>query len=104
MSNFERGDASGRVEILNIETMLAGINALNCAHQLKQFVGTRFSTERRDYDVEHYARLLRETFAIRLVRAFAPADFEAVFADPGQMSLFTESVETIRTILSRERE
>ena len=30
----------------------------------------------RDYDVEHYARLLRETFAARLVRAFTPADYE----------------------------
>jgi DNA polymerase I len=55
---------------------------------------------RVDYDVEHYTRVLRETFAIRLVRAFAPADFEAVFADSEQMSLFTESVETVRTILT----
>ena len=58
--------------------------------------------DRRDYDADHYTRLLRETFAVRLARAFAPADFEAVFADPEQMSLFSEPVETIRTILVTE--
>ena len=30
---------------------------------------------RRDYDVDHYARVLRETFAARLARAFTPADY-----------------------------
>ena len=33
--------------------------------------------DRRDYDVDHYARLLRETFAARLARAFTPEDYEA---------------------------
>lgn len=56
--------------------------------------------DRRDYDVDYYARLLRETFAIRLARAFTPGDYEAVFADPEQMSLFAPPLETIRTILS----
>ena len=42
----------------------------------------------RDYDVEHYVRLLRDTFAARLARAFTPEDFDAVFADPDQFSLF----------------
>ena len=50
-------------------------------------------TDRRDYDVDHYARLLRETFAVRLTRAFTPADYEAVFADPEQMSLFTRPID-----------
>jgi hypothetical protein len=54
----------------------------------------------RDYDADHYARLLRDTFAGRLARAFTPADFEAVFADHEQMSLFTESVESIRPVLT----
>jgi DNA polymerase, archaea type len=56
--------------------------------------------DRRDYDIDYYARLLRETFAIRLARALTPADYEAVFADPEQMSLFAPPLETIRTILS----
>jgi DNA polymerase elongation subunit (family B) len=56
--------------------------------------------DRRDYDVDHYARVLRETFAARLERAFTPADFEALFADPDQLTLFTPAVATIRTILS----
>jgi DNA polymerase elongation subunit (family B) len=56
--------------------------------------------DRRDYDVDHYVRLLRETYAIRLSRAFTPADFETLFADPEQMSLFAESVDTIQPILT----
>ncbi len=30
------------------------------------------NADRRDYDVDYYARLLRETFAVRLARAFTP--------------------------------
>ncbi len=56
--------------------------------------------DRRDYDAEHYARLLRETYTARLARAFAPGDFAAVFADPGQMSLFGRSLATISTVLT----
>jgi hypothetical protein len=52
--------------------------------------------ETRDYDVEHYVRQLRETFAARLVRAFAPDDFEALFADPDQPSLFTPDFAAMR--------
>jgi DNA polymerase, archaea type len=55
----------------------------------------------RDYDVEHYVRLLRDTYASRLDRAFAPRDYEAVFADPSQMEMFAPEVAAIRPILSR---
>jgi hypothetical protein len=54
----------------------------------------------RDYDVEHYARVLRGHFASKLARAFSPGDFEAVFAAPDQMSLFTPPVEGIQTVLN----
>jgi hypothetical protein len=53
----------------------------------------------RDYDVDHYARQLRQTFASRLACAFTPADYEAVFAHPDQMSLFMPAVTTIHTVL-----
>jgi hypothetical protein len=53
----------------------------------------------RDYDVEHYLRVLRETFAARLARALAPADFAAVFADPDQPSLFDPLIAAMRPIL-----
>jgi DNA polymerase elongation subunit (family B) len=53
----------------------------------------------RDYDVDYYARLVRETFAARLVRALTPEDFAAVFADPEQPSLFAPSLAQARTIL-----
>ena len=56
--------------------------------------------DRRDYDVDHYSRLLRDTFAARLARAFAPADFESVFADPDQLSLFTPLISTIHSVLT----
>ncbi len=59
------------------------------------------SLDRRDYDADHYVRLLRDTFASRLTRAFRPEDYAAVFADPSQMSLFAPTVATMRTILTR---
>jgi DNA polymerase, archaea type len=57
------------------------------------------NVDHRDYDIDHYARQLRQTFAARFASAFTPADFEAVFADPDQMSLFLPAVTTIRTVL-----
>ena len=58
----------------------------------------------RDYDAEHYVRLLRDTFAGRLARALTLEDFAAVFADPDQMSLFELPLATMRTVLSRHVE
>jgi DNA polymerase I len=55
----------------------------------------------RDYDVEHYVRLLRETFASRLVRALSPEDFAAVFDDPAQLSLFAPAFPFMQTVLTR---
>jgi DNA polymerase I len=54
----------------------------------------------RDYDADYYVRLVRETFAARLVRALTPEDYAAVFADPGQPSLFAPSLAQIRPILT----
>jgi DNA polymerase elongation subunit (family B) len=54
----------------------------------------------RDYDVEHYSRLLRDTFAARLARAFTREDFGVVFADPDQLALFAPSIDSVRPILT----
>jgi DNA polymerase, archaea type len=59
------------------------------------------TVDRRDYDYDHYERVLRETFAVRLARAFTPVDYEAVFEDPEQLSLFARSIGEIRTILTQ---
>ena len=56
--------------------------------------------DRRDYDVAHYSRVLRETFAARLARAFTPGDFSAVFGSPDQLSLFASSMEDIHPVLT----
>jgi len=55
----------------------------------------------RDYDVEHYVRLLRDTYASRLARAFKPEDYAAVFADPTQLELFAPEIAGIRPVLNR---
>ena len=55
----------------------------------------------RDYDTAHYARLLRDTFAGRLARAFEADDFARVFADPEQPSLFERDVSLVRPILTQ---
>ena len=57
-------------------------------------------SDRRDYDVEHYVRVLQNNFASRLERALAPDDFSAVFADPEQPSLFAPTLSEIRPILN----
>jgi DNA polymerase elongation subunit (family B) len=59
--------------------------------------------DRRDYDVDYYVRVLRETFASRLARAFTPQDYAAVFADPEQPSLFASPLTETRAILSTLR-
>ena len=59
------------------------------------------AADSRDYDVDWYVRLLKVTYASRLARAFAPDDYEALFADPGQMSLFSPAIATIQSILTR---
>jgi DNA polymerase elongation subunit (family B) len=54
----------------------------------------------RDYDVEYYLRVLRDNFAARMARAFAPDDFAEVFADPAQPSLFARPLDRMQTILT----
>ncbi|HEX5656052.1 MAG TPA: 3'-5' exonuclease [Polyangiales bacterium] len=54
----------------------------------------------RDYDVDYYLRLLRDTFASRLERALTPALYDAVFADPAQLTLFAPSLAGARPILT----
>jgi hypothetical protein len=51
--------------------------------------------------VSHYERLLRDSFATRLARAFTPADYATVFADPDQPSFFAPPVESIRPVLTK---
>ena len=58
------------------------------------------SADRRDYDVNHYVRVLRDNFASRLERAFNPDDLATVFADPEQPSLFATGLSGITTTLS----
>jgi DNA polymerase I len=56
----------------------------------------------RDYDVDYYARQLRRGFASRLACAFSPCDYDTMFADPDQLSLFMPAVTTIRTVLKKK--
>lgn len=54
----------------------------------------------RDYDVAHYVRVLRDTFAQRLSRAFHPDDVDDVFDDPTQPGLFPRALDDIRPCLT----
>lgn len=53
-----------------------------------------------DYDVEYYVRLLRESFAARMERAFSAEDFQTLFADPIQPSLFQSTIANIKPVLT----
>jgi hypothetical protein len=54
----------------------------------------------RDYDVDHYVRILREQYATRFSRALTHEDFAAVFADPDQLDLFARSLAGARPVLT----
>jgi len=54
----------------------------------------------RDYDIDYYLRLLRETFAARLARGLHPDDFAAICAAPEQPSLFERSLAEARPVLT----
>ncbi|WP_420124958.1 ribonuclease H-like domain-containing protein [Longimicrobium sp.] len=57
------------------------------------------AADARDYDVDHYSRLLRDTFATRLARALAPDDFAEVFAAADQLSLCAPSTARMQPVL-----
>jgi len=61
----------------------------------------RSAADPRDYDVEHYVRLLRETYAARLARAFTADECATLFEDPNQPSLFVSAISDIRPRLER---
>ena len=54
----------------------------------------------RDYHVEYYLRLLRETFAARLARGLSLEDFAAICADPAQPCLFERQLGDSRPVLT----
>ncbi len=54
----------------------------------------------RDYDVDYYLRLLRETFASRLERALSAEHYDAVSADPEQLTLFAPSLHDAKPLLT----
>jgi len=56
----------------------------------------------RDYDVEWYVRLLRETYAARMIRAFTTEDYAVVFPHPDQLSLFAPPIDQVETVLVGE--
>lgn len=62
--------------------------------------GTELDPDPRDYDVDYYLRLLRETFAARLARGLSPDDFAAICAAPEQPSLFERALGNARPVLT----
>jgi DNA polymerase, archaea type len=53
---------------------------------------------RRDYDLEHYLRVLVTSYASRLRKAYATEDFEQLFRPDEQLGLFDRPVEQIQPI------
>jgi DNA polymerase elongation subunit (family B) len=54
----------------------------------------------RDYDVEHYVRILRDGFASRLARGLSAEDYEAVVSDPDRPPLFARSLAQSKPLLT----
>jgi DNA polymerase elongation subunit (family B) len=87
-TSWSRGD---RVRVYRKENGEGGV--------VESFDDDEPSADPRDYDAEHYVRLLRGSYAERLARAFTAEDFAVLFADPDQFSLFADSIGAIRTVL-----
>ncbi|WP_245900903.1 3'-5' exonuclease [Deinococcus yavapaiensis] len=51
----------------------------------------------RAYDARHYERVLRDGYATRLRKAFSPRDFQSLFRDDTQASLFDPPIDDVRT-------
>jgi DNA polymerase, archaea type len=60
----------------------------------------RSDPDPRDYDVDYYLRLLRETYGARLARGLSPEDFAAVCAAPEQPSLFERPLSRAKPVLT----
>ncbi len=66
-------------------------------------------TDRRDYDIEHYLRILRDSYAERLRVVFEAEDFSQLFRLDGQQGLFDRPVDDmqlrwIRCLAQKARE
>ena len=61
---------------------------------------TETNQDARDYDVDYYLRVLRETFAARLARGLSADDFAAICAAPEQLTLFERSLANARPVLT----
>lgn len=57
--------------------------------------------DRRDYDVEHYVRVLVNSYAGRLKKAFTPEDFQQLFRTDRQAGLFDRPVGEIEPLWVR---
>src|SRR5262249_14216099 len=83
---------AGRAALLELPADAEGNDAGND--------GVAPARDPRDYDIEYYVRLLRETFAARLASAFTPDELASVFADPRQLTLFTARLSELRPKLT----
>ncbi|HEU4743380.1 MAG TPA: DNA polymerase domain-containing protein [Meiothermus sp.] len=55
-------------------------------------------SDARDYDIGHYIRVLRESYAERLRKAFTPEDFDSLFRLEVQPGLFDTPLEAIQPL------
>jgi len=53
-------------------------------------------SERKDYDIEHYLRILRDSYAERLRVVFEAEDFSQLFRLDGQQGLFDRPIEQMQ--------
>jgi DNA polymerase I len=84
-----------RVRVYRTSTGTGGVVA-----DSEDGAGVTEAADPRDYDVEHYVRVLREIFAERLSRALKPEHLAAIVADPDQPSLFMESLQDAGSVLN----
>ncbi len=85
-------DEAGKAEVRSDEHRTNEPPLLSYADDVK---------DRRDYDVDHYLRVLVTSYASRLRKAYAFEDFEQLFRVDEQLGLFDRPIEGIEPIWIR---
>ena len=94
-------DESEDISFDEAEEPAAGAGEIGEPGEPARLSGAGDAKNRRDYDVEHYLRVLVTSYASRLRKAYSPEDFEQLFRLDEQLGLFDRPIEHIHPLWIR---
>jgi len=94
-------DESEDISFDEAEEPAAGAGEIGKPGEPARLSGAGDAKNQRDYDVEHYLRVLVTSYASRLRKAYSPEDFEQLFRLDEQLGLFDRPIEHIHPLWIR---